>query len=97
MDFPGGSILLFKVTLNLGCDFSETILETVSELNDHTKNHHATQQFSVSTMNAAKIENIGESTRIDIHKYQCKICVFNSSYMDKLLMQVNTKHRACCR
>ena len=45
-------------------------------------------------MNATEIENIGESTRIDIHKYQCERCVFNSSYMDELLMHVNTKHRA---
>ena len=43
---------------------------------------------------AMEIKNIGESTRIDIHKYQCERCVFNSSSMDELLMHVNTKHRA---
>ena len=108
MDFPGGSILLSEVTLNFGFGSCDCILETVSELNDHTKTHHATQQdtcygggnlydsmqFPVNTMNATEIENIGESTRIDIHKYQCERCVFNSSYMDELLMHVNTKHRA---
>ena len=45
-------------------------------------------------MNATEIDNIGESTRIDTHKYQCERCVFNQSYMYKLLMHVNTKHRA---
>ena len=97
-----------EVTLNFGFGSCDSILETVSELNDHTKTHHATQQdtcygggnlydsmqFPVNTMNATEIENIGESTRIDIHKYQCERCVFNSSYMDELLMHVNTKHRA---
>ena len=80
-----------EVTLNFVCDSCGSILETVSELNDHTKTHRATQQdtcygvgnlydsiqFPVSTMNATEIENIGESTRIDIHKYQCERCVFN--------------------
>ena len=70
MDFPGGSILLSEVTLNFVCDSCGSILETVSELNDHTKTHHATQQntcygvgnlydsiqFPVSTMNATEID-----------------------------------------
>ena len=70
-DFPRGSILLSEVTLNFGFGSCDSILETVSELNDHTKTHHATQQdtcygggnlydsmqFPVNTMNATEIEN----------------------------------------
>ena len=107
-DSPRESILLSEVIMNFGCDSCDSILETVSELNDHTRTQHATQQdtcygggnlydsmqFPVNTMNATELENIGESTRIDIHKYQCERCVFNSSCMDELLMHVNTKHRA---
>ena len=107
-DSPRESILLSEVILNFGCDSCDSILETVSELNDHTRTQHATQQdtcygggnlydssqFPVLTMNATQIENIGESTRIDIHKYQCERCEFNSSYMDELIMHANTKHIA---
>ena len=31
-----------EVTLNFGVGSCDSILETVSELNDHTKTHHAT-------------------------------------------------------
>ena len=97
-DFPRGSILLSEVTQHFGFGSCDSILETVFELNNHTcyggGNLYDSIQYPVSTMNATEIENIGESTRIDIHKYQCERCVFNSSYMDELLMHVNTKHRA---
>ena len=72
-DTPIESILLSEVILNFGCDSCNSILETVSELNDHTRTQHATQQdtcyggenlydssqFPVLTMNATQIENIG--------------------------------------
>jgi hypothetical protein len=39
-------------------------------------------------MNATEIDNIGQSTRIDTHKYQCERCVFNQSYMYELIILV---------
>ena len=52
-------------------------------------------QFHVNTLGTTILENKAESTRLETqeHRYQCDKCIFNSSYMDELLMHVNTKHR----
>ena len=59
-------------------------------------------QYPVYTMSTTGLNNIAESTRLEtqetneIHKYKCEKCKFNTSYMDELIMHVNTKHFGDC-
>ena len=60
---------------------------------------HVNTKHCVNEIYRSTNLNIGKSTRMEsqevnkINKYQCEKYSFNSSYKDKFLMHVYTKHR----